>query len=101
VLLPSILFFLQAEDGIRHRNVTGVQTCALPILPRTTRSLYAADARDSSLHRNRVPSETACAPRSRAAATPRPSAIPPAAMTGSEIGRASCRESVMGSAVEV
>src|SRR5699024_11460688 len=22
---------LQAEDGIRHRNVTGVQTCALPI----------------------------------------------------------------------
>src|SRR5699024_11324188 len=25
------LFFLQAEDGIRDRNVTGVQTCALPI----------------------------------------------------------------------
>src|SRR5699024_11288087 len=24
---------VQAEDGIRHRNVTGVQTCALPILP--------------------------------------------------------------------
>src|SRR5699024_11355432 len=24
-------FFLQAEDGIRDRNVTGVQTCALPI----------------------------------------------------------------------
>src|SRR5699024_11608877 len=23
--------FLQAEDGIRGRNVTGVQTCALPI----------------------------------------------------------------------
>src|SRR5699024_12006785 len=30
--LPSLLlFFLQAEDGIRDRNVTGVQTCALPI----------------------------------------------------------------------
>src|SRR5699024_12083723 len=27
----SRLFFLQAEDGIRDRNVTGVQTCALPI----------------------------------------------------------------------
>src|SRR5699024_11922862 len=27
-----ILFFFQAEDGIRDRNVTGVQTCALPIL---------------------------------------------------------------------
>src|SRR5699024_1039524 len=25
-------FFLRAEDGIRDRNVTGVQTCALPIL---------------------------------------------------------------------
>src|SRR5699024_11991910 len=24
----------QAEDGIRDRNVTGVQTCALPIYPR-------------------------------------------------------------------
>src|SRR5699024_11593459 len=24
-------FFFQAEDGIRDRNVTGVQTCALPI----------------------------------------------------------------------
>src|SRR5699024_1027994 len=24
-------FFFQAEDGIRNRNVTGVQTCALPI----------------------------------------------------------------------
>src|SRR5438067_12838501 len=27
-----IYFFFQAEDGIRDRNVTGVQTCALPIL---------------------------------------------------------------------
>src|SRR5699024_1771771 len=28
VVLP---FFFHAEDGIRGRNVTGVQTCALPI----------------------------------------------------------------------
>src|SRR5207249_1012875 len=28
-----VLFFFQAEDGIRDRNVTGVQTCALPISP--------------------------------------------------------------------
>src|SRR5699024_12594625 len=27
-----LYFFFQAEDGIRDRNVTGVQTCALPIL---------------------------------------------------------------------
>ena len=26
-----MLFFFQAEDGIRDRDVTGVQTCALPI----------------------------------------------------------------------
>src|SRR5699024_11710145 len=26
----------QAEDGIRYRNVTGVQTCALPISTRST-----------------------------------------------------------------
>src|SRR5712672_4101808 len=26
-------FFFQAEDGIRDKLVTGVQTCALPILP--------------------------------------------------------------------
>src|SRR5262249_60100864 len=26
------LFFFQAEDGIRDWSVTGVQTCALPIL---------------------------------------------------------------------
>src|SRR5207248_6127603 len=30
-----LLFFFQAEDGIRDRTVTGVQTCALPIYKRT------------------------------------------------------------------
>src|SRR2546429_6573482 len=28
----SLFFFFQAEDGIRDVAVTGVQTCALPIL---------------------------------------------------------------------
>src|SRR6266540_5355541 len=28
-----LFFFFQAEDGIRYRDVTGVQTCALPIWP--------------------------------------------------------------------
>src|SRR5699024_7406899 len=36
VLLSCFFFFFQAEDGIRDRNVTGVQTCALPIYFRTT-----------------------------------------------------------------
>src|SRR5207249_8491162 len=35
----ELCFFFQAEDGIRDRNVTGVQTCALPIsTPRGRRS---------------------------------------------------------------
>src|SRR5229473_5438759 len=40
-------FFFQAEDGIRDKLVTGVQTCALPILPpphkyRTARAVSEA-----------------------------------------------------------
>src|SRR2546430_7643549 len=30
--IDRIFFFFQAEDGIRDLTVTGVQTCALPIL---------------------------------------------------------------------
>src|SRR5699024_4958833 len=41
-----IIFFFQAEDGIRDRNVTGVQTCALPILKkcRSNNSQYFRNA---------------------------------------------------------
>src|SRR5204862_3484400 len=38
-----VLFFFQAEDGIRDLYVTGVQTCALPIFAAV---LKRADARD-------------------------------------------------------
>src|SRR5437667_9228324 len=38
-----ILFFFQAEDGIRDRDVTGVQTCALPISTASAVA-YARDA---------------------------------------------------------
>src|SRR5438874_7135542 len=31
-MIESFTFFFQAEDGIRDLYVTGVQTCALPIL---------------------------------------------------------------------
>src|SRR5256886_5690364 len=34
----GVFFFFQAEDGIRDLTVTGVQTCALPILPLAARS---------------------------------------------------------------
>src|SRR2546425_9418558 len=33
-----VFFFFQAEDGIRDKLVTGVQTCALPICPRPATS---------------------------------------------------------------
>src|SRR3712207_6915573 len=34
----DVLFFFQAEDGIRDIGVTGVQTCALPISKKRTRT---------------------------------------------------------------
>src|SRR2546430_13479628 len=34
--IVCVVFFFQAEDGIRDLTVTGVQTCALPILPSVT-----------------------------------------------------------------
>src|SRR5437868_15489041 len=46
-----IFFFFQAEDGIRDRNVTGVQTCALPIFAALgwvadTQTRVVSDVRD-------------------------------------------------------
>src|SRR5690606_39858406 len=34
--------FYQAEDGIRDFHVTGVQTCALPILKKRTNAVFAS-----------------------------------------------------------
>src|SRR3989442_3031213 len=36
-----VFFFLQAEAGIRDADVTGVQTCALPISPELKEKLAA------------------------------------------------------------
>src|SRR5437868_12675329 len=47
-MYPS--FFFQAEDGIRDRNVTGVQTCALPI----SRCATAGDLRQVAAHQDGV-----------------------------------------------
>src|SRR3989441_6527683 len=38
-------FFFQAEDGIRDKLVTGVQTCALPISPADRRAKGRAELR--------------------------------------------------------
>src|SRR5690606_27638102 len=40
----TLCFFLQAEDGIRDFHVTGVQTCALPILEHHAALVFAQDA---------------------------------------------------------
>src|SRR5688572_3740596 len=41
--LIDIFFFFQAEDGIRDLTVTGVQTCALPIIQGTEFDATATD----------------------------------------------------------
>src|SRR5207248_6065365 len=53
-------FFFQAEDGIRDRTVTGVQTCALPIF-----GLRASDRRldDRGQHRSRAADRPVAADR--------------------------------------
>src|SRR3989442_11833595 len=38
---PVSSFFFQAEDGIRDADVTGVQTCALPILVFCQRNMWS------------------------------------------------------------
>src|SRR5438067_4122575 len=98
-----LFFFFQAEDGIRDRNLTGVQTCALPIwtlfsskrkwrpfrssipLELATCCRYPARPSRSKLSKRRVT-------RHRLLRKQGPKATVFVAMA--EIGRASCRESV-------
>src|SRR6266850_3484465 len=42
--ITFFFFFFQAEDGIRDYKVTGVQTCALPILDQETADNAARSA---------------------------------------------------------
>ena len=42
--LLFFIFFFQAEDGIRDTSVTGVQTCALPILYKDSQAEAAGAA---------------------------------------------------------
>src|SRR3712207_9239369 len=44
------MFFFQEEDGIRDIGVTGVQTCALPILSQKLFDLYTAGAFTAETH---------------------------------------------------
>src|SRR5204863_5952870 len=94
-------FFFQAEDGIRDLYVTGVQTCALPILPgwrrspadwppppwRTPSPRARTKKRPAPTRGARACCETGS---TRSYARPAPYRIDPQP----EIGRASCRERV-------
>src|SRR5207245_5686218 len=95
--IELVAFFLfQAEDGIRDATVTGVQTCALPILRRTdSRAALIADS-------------TGRQPQPTHESVRRPAPPPPSAprtpqedrgangLLPREIGRASCRERAVG-----
>src|SRR5437773_132479 len=92
----SSFFFFQAEDGIRDRDVTGVQTCALPISP-------SARERRAGLSARPLPGDTVGdrpLPRSRrrgragANVGSPPERQRPRPEPGAQIGRASCRERV-------
>src|SRR5438067_2642891 len=93
-------FVFQAEDGIRDRNVTGVQTCALPIsseapiftegrpcsvinLSSTVSDDWSPAGNTFRLARTRPSSSTICSARPRSIGA-----------VSWEIGRASCRERV-------
>src|SRR3989441_51289 len=60
-----IFFFFQAEDGIRDKLVTGVQTCALPISP-GGRPHRASGPRTPSTSGRRTPSPAPARPTDRA-----------------------------------
>src|SRR3989449_11658015 len=84
LLVSYFFFFFQAEDGIRDVAVTGVQTCALPILK-------------AALARAGVAAELVIIKTRGDAEVDRPLHE----LEGKEIGIASCRERVSISAVAV
>src|SRR6266498_1331272 len=66
----GFFFFFQAEDGIRDADVTGVQTCALPILARAPSPSARTAAGSASLT---SAGRTASASASTSTAGPEPS----------------------------
>src|SRR5438132_9970776 len=52
-----VIFFFQAEDGIRDHCVTGVQTCALPICRQEAEKNWAAFQADPEWKKVKAESE--------------------------------------------
>src|SRR5256885_11430712 len=90
----DVVFFFQAEDGIRDYKVTGVQTCALPICAGPPGQLRREPAEAQSTHHRKLdasfvaPLNGVCV---RAGMFHR--RVGPATLER-KIGRASCRERV-------
>src|SRR5207248_7935568 len=91
------VFFFQAEDGIRDRTVTGVQTCALPIWVGSYHSRSAGPTGPSTTVRTAARA-MGSGPGGGGSGRRPPRQIgrrvdaPAAGQLGVEIGRASCRE---------
>src|SRR5437773_6548759 len=98
-LQPRLLpFFFQAEDGIRDRDVTGVQTCALPICNNSQAAYWptAAQGRSRSAAREWFASSWQVQRAGVDHLTGPAGSLEPQVVAENldEIGRASCRERV-------
>src|SRR5690606_40775770 len=84
----NVFFFFQAEDGIRGFHVTGVQTCALPILPTETSSTSSSQTLSSILavtsHLNQSPTGISVEIRTTKGETPSESVKKPASARSEE-----------------
>src|SRR3989442_8328828 len=78
-------FFFQAEDGIRDADVTGVQTCALPIFPEGDDDVAFDALGPRRLRRGQLTGGDAIGPVREELV---------GAWRVEQIGRASCRERV-------
>src|SRR2546427_1511763 len=69
LVVPSFFFFFQAEDGIRDLTVTGVQTCALPILVlpryRPSQSSFRAQSPPAGAFRHSIPPTAEVQPQNK------------------------------------
>src|SRR5256885_5713693 len=85
-------FFFQAEDGIRDYKVTGVQTCALPILEK--RRLEEDMRVAAQIQRGLLPESAPIVPGYGVVGFNQPCRTVGGDYYDFEIGRASCRERV-------
>src|SRR5437773_11733428 len=92
-VLFVFFFFFQAEDGIRDRDVTGVQTCALPISA-VSRRLLSAEKQSVEFMLLFGLKPVSSSNRPLPVWASKISTTEDIELAASKIGRASCRERV-------